>query len=170
MHLYLKKGSLEFTNPGSPTLAVIAEKREPEGRPPVPRVLHTACFFNNRYLAIYGGKNESVYKYIHNLGLNDICLYDVENNRWEALAMFGSVPSSRWAHTMCAHDSKLIVFGGINLKSYCSGNAKVFDVGRQRASTNLTHHLRFQTTTRGSRSTCGASRASCTSWRTGDAS
>ena len=131
LHMYMKKGSLEFSNPGTPTLSLIAEKREPEGRPPVARVLHTACFFNNRYLAIYGGKNESVYKYIHNLGLNDICLYDLENNRWEALAMFGSVPSSRWAHAMCAYESKLIVFGGINLKSYCSGNAKVFDIGKR---------------------------------------
>ena len=112
---------------------MVLERKEPEGRPPAPRALHTASFLSSRYLAIYGGKNERIYTQIRNIALNDVCLYDVEKNCWEALAMFGNVPSSRWGHAMCSHEGRLIVLGGINLKSYCSGNAKVFDTSNARA-------------------------------------
>ena len=39
-----------------------AIKLEPEGRPPVSRVLHSTVFFKNQYLIIYGGKSEEIYR------------------------------------------------------------------------------------------------------------
>ena len=33
--------------------------------------------------------------------------------------MYGDIPGSRWGHTLIANQSKIMIFGGMNLGSYC---------------------------------------------------
>ena len=75
---------------------------------------------------IYGGRNDAIYPQTSNIALNDICIYNINKNTWEALALFGQMPCSRWSHfisqvrgdTLEAQDG-FLMFGGANLQSYC---------------------------------------------------
>ena len=40
--------------------------------------------------------------------------------------MFGDVPGSRWGHRLVSSDSKIMLFGGMNLSSYYE--AVVYDI------------------------------------------
>lgn len=77
------------------------------------------------YLLIYGGRNDNIYSMTKNVALNDICLFNLNTFTWEALAMFGQMPSSRWNHAMAARASDhsagegVIVLGGISMQGYC---------------------------------------------------
>lgn len=52
-------------------------KLEPSGRPPAPRCLHSTSQFCKKYLAVFGGKNDSYFKEYNNVAFNDLCLYDI---------------------------------------------------------------------------------------------
>jgi hypothetical protein len=73
---------------------------EPAGKPPMPRYQHAAVI-TGRYLIITGGRNDAQFYTIKNIALNDVCLYDIEANKWDTLALHGFYPSSRWGHSMC---------------------------------------------------------------------
>jgi hypothetical protein len=76
----------------------------------------------------------------NNVALNDICVYNLANNEWEPLVMFGQMPCSRWGHTAVGsadykdlppgwdHPLKdtLFIFGGISLNSYCRSKVYSF--------------------------------------------
>ena len=105
--------------PQTASYSLEAIKLEPEGKPPVSRVLHSTVFFKNRYLIIYGGKSEEIYASTKNLALNDVWIYDIPNNKWERLVMYGFHPNSRWSHWMTVVDkNQIVVFGGANLNNY----------------------------------------------------
>ena len=53
------------------------------------------------------------------MALNDLHIYDTIANKWWAIAMYGDIPGSRWGHTLIANQSKIMIFGGMNLGSYC---------------------------------------------------
>ena len=54
-----------------------------------------------------------------NTSMNDLCMYNIVTNEWESLALYGQIPTSRWGASMIAvNHSKLILFGGCNLKKY----------------------------------------------------
>jgi hypothetical protein len=60
------------------------------------------------------------------VALNDICIFNINKNMWEALAIFGQMPCSRWSHTLShvsgeTKDSEdgFLMFGGASLKSFC---------------------------------------------------
>ncbi len=49
------------------------------------------------------------------MALNDLHIYDVATNRWNAIAMYGDIPGSRWGHTLVSNEQKIMLFGGMNL-------------------------------------------------------
>ena len=81
------------------------------GVKPVPRCDHSAQLINNnRYLLIYGGKNESAYEQLNasepmdqadslrpQMTLDDIMLFDFELHQWTAVCQMGSRPEPRWS-------------------------------------------------------------------------
>jgi hypothetical protein len=108
-------------------------KLSPTGKPPLERYLHSSCIFE-KYLLIYGGRNDELcYKSSEQLcsegiletdpntasppqrtnshcnystiALNDICLYNIEKDSWITLALYGSIPKSRWGGSMCVMDA-----------------------------------------------------------------
>ncbi|CAI2382697.1 unnamed protein product [Moneuplotes crassus] len=106
---------------------------KPAGKPPVPRILHSSLFLSEKYLLIYGGKSDIAFNKIKNLALNDICLYDIENNKWDTLVTYGFHPMSRWSQCMCPiSDDTIIMFGGTNLESYCPSTLHVLDFNNVR--------------------------------------
>lgn len=102
---------------------------EPAGKPPVPRYGHAACFIKS-YLVIHGGRNDEIFSSMRNVALNDLHLYDINLNQWMAVAIYSYVPISRWGHRMCAEQNasqdyqtnRILLFGGINLKSFCDSS------------------------------------------------
>lgn len=67
----------------------------------MPRYGHAACFIQS-YLVIHGGRNDHLYSSLKNIGLNDLHLYDINRNVWMGVALYNSIPPSRWGHQMCA--------------------------------------------------------------------
>lgn len=80
---------------------MVAEQVEPNGIPPVGRYMHAACFID-KYLVIHGGKNTSLYTEIHNVALNDMHLYDILQNTWCKIVIYGIMPESRWGHQLAS--------------------------------------------------------------------
>ncbi|CDW80498.1 kelch motif family protein [Stylonychia lemnae] len=121
----LAENSFEYLD--KPTLTLYAKKIENyKGKPPCPRSQHQASYFreastNYYYLVIFGGRNDSIFAETQNVALNDICMFNVVTNEWTALAIYGQIPTSRWSHgfTKLDDNGKFILFGGVNLKSYC---------------------------------------------------
>jgi hypothetical protein len=79
----------------TPKVYLEMTKLKPEGKPPCPRYQHSAVFFK-KYLMIYGGRNDLLFKSLQNSALNDLHLYDIEENKWAVIALYGFHPMSRW--------------------------------------------------------------------------
>ena len=83
-------------------------------------------------LVIFGGRNDNIYAMTNNVALNDICIFNLNTYTWETLAMYGQMPCSRWGHCMTAkgYDNSasegMLVFGGVNLASYCKSKVYTF--------------------------------------------
>ncbi|CDW73789.1 kelch motif family protein [Stylonychia lemnae] len=124
----------------------------PEGIPPCSRYLHSACYVQGSkssgskdsadsgmigYLAIFGGRNDLLFKETgNNIALNDLHVYDIKRNLWLTIAIYGDIPMSRWGHQLVSgeagsqSETKMIIFGGINLQSYCDTSIFEFDFGK----------------------------------------
>ena len=144
---YLTSQAANFKKGVESKICFQVTKLEPEGRPPLPRYGHAACFIKN-YLVIHGGRNDEVFSSLKNVALNDLHLYDINQNRWMAVAIYNAVPVSRWGHKMCAEQtpqsdyqsSKLIIFGGINLKSFCDTSVYEIDFGKSSLQSTFQSH------------------------------
>ena len=101
------------------------KRLNPSGRGPIARAQHSATFFKNQ-LVIFGGRNDAIFPTIKNVALNDLHIYDIAANRWSAIAIYGEIPSSRWGHKLVANEQKIILFGGMNLNSYCE--SVIYDI------------------------------------------
>ena len=53
-----------------------------KGKPPVPWYSHNSLFIEDKYLLIYGGRNDYINSLYNDIYLNDICLYNIEDNSW----------------------------------------------------------------------------------------
>jgi len=97
---------------------------------------------NKFYLAIFGGRNDDEFNTERrNCALNDLVMFDISkiillpivgNNAWISVGSLGHYPMSRYSHSMCVikaphGNSKLVVFGGENMKSYCPNFLSVFE-------------------------------------------
>lgn len=115
-----------FKNLKVPKLKFKLKKIRSHGQSPCPRYAHAACFIRD-FLCIHGGRNDSVYSELGNIGFNDFHMYDINKNMWVSVCLFNTIASSRWGHSMCTVESStqddyqansVVIFGGINLNSY----------------------------------------------------
>ena len=61
-----------FTAKGESVLnGIRAVKLEPDGIPPIERIMHSSSIIMNKYLIIYGGKSDKAFSKVKNLALND---------------------------------------------------------------------------------------------------
>jgi hypothetical protein len=85
---------------------MVLEKIEDfNGMPPCPRMHFAMTSLQNKssghqLLVIFGGRNDSIFSCTNNVALNDVCIYNINTNTWEALAMYGQIPISRWDHVI----------------------------------------------------------------------
>ena len=68
-------------------------------------------------MAIFGGRNDKMFKEYRNVALNDLHLYDIEKNEWTNVESFGCYPEGRYGHAMVSiqgpyNSAQLIIFGG----------------------------------------------------------
>jgi len=59
----------------------------------------------------------------------------VNRQEWQALAMYGDVPCSRWSHCFTMNGGEgtgnrdgFLVFGGVNLRNYCRSKVYQFQI------------------------------------------
>lgn len=103
-----------------------------KGRAPDARYAHQACSISKgKYLVISGGRSNTLYKQIGNIAMNDINLFNTQTFEWEALAMYGQIPLSRWNHSLVSvEEDKLLIFGGLNMNTYMhSSSLFAFELG-----------------------------------------
>lgn len=91
-----------------------------QGAPPPKRCMHSTENIGG-FLYVIGGKNDTLYRQIHNTALNDIHWFDIENKEWKTIALFGYIPMSTWGHSTTVYRGKIVVFGGKNLEKYAPG-------------------------------------------------
>ena len=89
----------------------------------------------HQLLVIYGGRNDKIYEHTGSAALNDICIYNINLRMWEAVAMIGQLPMSRWNHSMVAQNDEMsmsregfMIFGGTNLSCVCTSKIFTFDL------------------------------------------
>lgn len=113
------------------------------GKPPCPRshfqMVHLVSQ-SEQLLVVYGGRNDAIFVQTNNVALNDICIYNINRNTWEALALFGQMPCSRWSHFMAVVTGKaeegFLMFGGANLETFCRSCIWNFTLHKQPPKNN----------------------------------
>eukprot|EP00347_Sterkiella_histriomuscorum_P003927 403362402 len=115
----------------------IKSMSDQKGISPSPRSHHTALLIHrNKYLLIYGGKNEDNYQSnsqnlsSNSIAINDIVLYNLNTKCWENFDQFGFKPEPRW-NTSIVYDElqdKLILFGGSNLQGFCTNHLYILEM------------------------------------------
>lgn len=84
---------------------------------PSARYLHTMNYNEKgQYLIVVGGRNNESTNFV----LNDIWLYNLMNNNWFLSYTRDKIATERFGHTVVDFNDTFIIFGGMNIKSYCS--------------------------------------------------
>ena len=105
------------------------------GIPPSPRYSHSAHAIHSS-LFIYGGRNDFISSQSQ-VALNDLFVFNVMNNKWDRVEVFGSVPEGRWAHGMGSCNTSLIVFGGISYHKFMPANLYLIETERMEAERRI---------------------------------
>ena len=63
-------------------------------------------------------------------------LYDIGKNMWMSVAIFNTIPTSRWGHSMVADaedpdSSAVYILGGVGMQTYCDSTIYKFDFSKQ---------------------------------------
>lgn len=75
---------------------------------------------SNKYIYLHGGHNGDIW-------LDDLYLFESNNNIWSKVTVFGLLPSARACHTLSKVDRKLYMFGGYDgIK--CYNDIEIFDI------------------------------------------
>jgi len=106
------------------------EKVKVSGIPPKPRS-NQAAIFIQKYIAVFGGKNNQRFYEPNSYCLNDICLLDLQRNEWIPLVVYGFAPTPRWCAAMLPEDDKILVFGGVTDNRFCSFNIYSFETSKE---------------------------------------
>ena len=120
-------------------LFVEVEKISIEGPEPSPRVFQTAIFYD-KYIAMFGGRNES-----KNDCLNDIILLDISLYRWQPIVVYGFIPSKRWGHAMGVQNDSILILGGVGEAKLASLTVYKLEMNRKFIRDNLIECKRIKT-------------------------
>jgi hypothetical protein len=81
---------------------------------------------------ISGGRNNAMFKFLGNIAMNDINLFNTQSFEWETLAMYGHLPLSRWNHSVFGLEDgeRLMIFNVLKMTAYMScSSLYVFELG-----------------------------------------
>ncbi|KAL4466060.1 hypothetical protein ABPG74_004297 [Tetrahymena malaccensis] len=123
-------------------------KPETKGVGPKNRYGHTMEFSQEfNFIVIHGGKNDNepeVY-------FSDLFLFNVDDFNWIKIQVHGRQPYARFNHSSSIYESKLVVFGGINLDGFLQPHVSVLELDnviagkmQEREDNQLTHQLSGQ--------------------------
>lgn len=111
---------MEDLKVGNENEATVRRLIPQDSRLPVPRRDHSAAMIkDNRYLLVFGGRNDnhlemqaddtSKFK-----AFNDLLLFDTVEKRWTCLGVYGFRPSPRWNCALAVNDQReqIYLFGG----------------------------------------------------------
>lgn len=68
---------------------------------------------------MHGGRNDIAYSRYKMVALGDLHILDLQKMEWQQIAMYGDVPQARWGHQMLSNGNQIIIFGGMDLTSFC---------------------------------------------------
>ncbi len=86
-----------------------------------------------KILIIHGGKNIYVKKE-ENLFLNDLYILNLKHNFWQYVSVFNGPLDRRAFHVSVIHDSKLIIWGGMNSKGFLNSEAVFLELKQKKVS------------------------------------
>lgn len=97
------------------------------GKRPEPRYQHSMVFSKHtNTLIVFGGKTGTPGQ--SGNVLNDLHVLDLETLIWAEIVVVGQIPEARCAHAMGTLQDKIVLFGGINLTSFCSAETYWLDL------------------------------------------
>ena len=151
----ISPSTYEYVEPDSENIKLslkMVKMKSSSGQPPYPRINASMAHVGlkssgHQLLVVYGGRNDRIFDSTGNVALNDVCIYNCNLETWEPLAMFGQLPCSRWSHSMLALNGSqsayegVIIFGGVNLKSYCKSKFYQFTLGSKKDSKKVQNNV-----------------------------
>ena len=87
-------------------------------------------YYEGFILIIFGGRNEG------GISLNDIHILNLETMCWNNVSVSryrNYKPDGRYGHSAAVLDSKLIIFGGLNMKTYCKSQIAMLELNQDYA-------------------------------------
>ena len=109
--VYVLKGHYSKVRAGVSEL--VWSRLVPGGKPPMPRFNHSAVV-SNGFLIVMGGRNDRIQGGM----VNELAILRVSSWRWEHVAQYGEVPSSRTGSSVANIGNRVLVFGGIHLNEF----------------------------------------------------
>lgn len=97
------------------------ERILPNGHSPKGRYGHTSAIVQG-YIFIVGGRNDELFATEGVSHLNEVIVFNIQHCRWEEVQLAGSPLEGRWGACAEVIGSKLILYGGMELANYCSGD------------------------------------------------
>ena len=85
-------------------------------------------------IAIYGGRNEDLYKSNKTPILGDLYVLGLENLVWASVKMCGFTKGPRCSHIAGAFGSKMYIFGGISSFKYSTTEVSIIELDQVTAS------------------------------------
>jgi hypothetical protein len=119
---------------------VEVEKIKTEGPEPSPRALQSAVYYD-KYIAIFGGRSNQESCNC----LNDLILFDLSAYRWQALIVYGFIPSKRWGHVMGAEENAILVLGGVGETTLASSSVYKLIMNKKVIKENLIECKKIKT-------------------------
>eukprot|EP00347_Sterkiella_histriomuscorum_P023619 403333970 len=125
------------------TLKLISDFK---GMAPIPRSHHSVQLLNKRYLLVYGGRNDLLFKTCdqNDIYVNDISMFDTTTHEWICFRQFGYHPLGRWGASLGLIEnqddpssSQIIVFGGTNLKGYVPNHTYKMLIGERQVKEQI---------------------------------
>jgi hypothetical protein len=111
--------SLDFTS-------LTWTKIEPNGTPPPARDSHSAVFYKNSDMIIFGG-NGSTGK------LNDLWNFNFNDKKWNKISVEGVVPCARDGHlSSLIYNKYMIIYAGLDDKDEVINNIFLFDINNKK--------------------------------------
>jgi hypothetical protein len=85
-------------------------------------------------LAIYGGRNDDLYKVNKTAMLGDLFVLELDTFTWASVKLQGDAKGPRCSHVAGALGTKLIIFGGISFNKYSASETHIIELDPTLAS------------------------------------
>ncbi|CAD8175841.1 unnamed protein product [Paramecium pentaurelia] len=117
---------------------------ETSGKPPLPRIQHTASYVQDmNIIIIFGGRDDSrSHPYF-----NDLFAYKICEKEWVQLDVYGNVPRPRASHSAVAYKSQVLYFGGVSMNGYLEFSVNVAEFNQNQIRQLQSEMKTYESTT-----------------------